>query len=76
MQYAHMPNLISFIDSVSVETCGASPVKWQRTISRVGRAGRETETMSERRKAPRRKMVTRKKARVGITVVGDEWRRT
>ena len=51
-------------------------MKWQRTISRVGKAGRETETMSERRKAQRRRMVTRKKARVAITVVGDEWRRT
>lgn len=67
--------LISFIDSVSVETCGeASPVKWHRTISRVGAAGRETETMRERRKAQRRRMVLRKKARVGITVVGGEWR--
>ena len=51
-------------------------MKWKRTISRVGKAGRETETMSERRKAQRRRMVTRKKARVGIAVVGDEWKRT
>ena len=49
-------------------------MKWQRTISRIGKAGRETETMRERRKAQRRRTVPRKKARVDITVVGGEWR--
>jgi hypothetical protein len=56
--------LISLIDSavLSVERRGkASPVKWQRTISRMGEAGRETETMRERRKAQRRRTVPRKK---------------
>ena len=49
-------------------------MKWQRTISRRGKAGRETETMRERRKAQRRRTVPNKKARVVINVMGDEWR--
>lgn len=65
--------LIWFIGTVSVVTCGEEPlVKWQRAISRVGKAGRETETRSERKKAQNRQtMPGRKKAWVAMTVVGD-----
>jgi len=56
---------------VFVETCGTAPlVKWQRTISRVGKAGRERETRRERKNAEKRKrMPGRKRVRAGITVV-------
>jgi len=67
---------ISFIGSVSVETCGEAPlVKWTRAISAVGKEGRETETMSERMKAQKRKAVPgRNMARETMTVVGCGWR--
>jgi hypothetical protein len=66
--------LISFIDSVSVETCGAEPlVKWQRTTSRACMSGREMATRSERMKAQKRRtMPGRKKARAAMRVVSDQ----
>jgi hypothetical protein len=67
--------LISFIDSESVETWGTVlPVKWQRTMSRVGRLGREMATRRERMKAQkRRKMPGRKKARAAMmSMVSDQ----
>jgi hypothetical protein len=66
--------LISFIDSGSVETRGTvSPVKWQRTMSRVGRLGTETATRRERMKAQKRRMKPgRKKARAAMTMVSDQ----
>jgi len=73
MQYAQTPNLIWFIDSVFVETCGAvPPVKWQRAISRVGKAGREIATRSERMKANERKSVPGRTARVDMVTVGGD----
>jgi hypothetical protein len=66
--------LISFIDSGSVETRGTvSPVKWQRTMSRVGRLGMETATRRERMKAQKRRMKPgRKKARAAMTMVSEQ----
>jgi hypothetical protein len=66
--------LISFIDTVSVETRGTvSPVKWQRTMSSVGRLGREMATRRERMKAQKRRMTLgRKKARAAMTMVSDQ----
>jgi hypothetical protein len=63
---------------VSVVRCGDVPlVKWTRAISTVGKAGRETETMSERMKAQKRRPVAgRKMARGAMAVVGGRWRWT
>jgi hypothetical protein len=46
--------LISLIDAVSVETCGAMPLKCARAISMAGKLGREMVTRSERISAQKR----------------------
>jgi hypothetical protein len=49
--------------------------KWMRAMSRAGKEGRETETMTERMKARKRRTVPgTKKARETMTVVGSRWR--